>query len=86
MAVSTAQDVRVDEECWGGVGGEAAAYGESEIDWRKGGDRIRPWFFVIYGKLVRSSLPSSAKETAENGIGTYLLGTTNMLEYRWCEK
>ncbi len=42
---------------------EAAANGESKIDWRKGGDRILPWFFVIYGKLVRSSLPSSAKDS-----------------------
>ena len=34
-AVPMAQDVREDEEHWGGVGGEAAAHGKSEIDGRK---------------------------------------------------
>ncbi len=48
MAVPGAQVVRVDEEHWGGGGGEAAAHGKSKIDWRKGGNRICPWFFVIW--------------------------------------
>jgi hypothetical protein len=33
----------------GGVGGEDAAHGKSEIGGRKMEDRIRPWFLVIYG-------------------------------------
>ena len=45
----------------GGVGGEDAAHGESEIGGRKMEDRIRPWFFVIYGELVRSSPPLHEK-------------------------
>ena len=43
------------------MGGEDAAHGESEIGGRKMEDRIRPWFFVIYGELVRSSPPLCQK-------------------------
>jgi hypothetical protein len=45
----------------GGVGGEDAAHGESEIGGRNMEDRICPWFFVIYGELVRSSPPLCQK-------------------------
>ena len=43
------------------MGGEDAAHGESEIGGRKMEDRIRPWFFVIYGELVRTSPPLRQK-------------------------
>jgi hypothetical protein len=43
------------------VGGEDAAHGESKIGGRMMEDRIRPWFFVIYGELVRSSPPLHEK-------------------------
>ncbi len=63
-AVPTAQDVRLDAERWGGVGGEAAAHGKSEIDGRKYEDGICPWFLrFLSSASVSLSLPWPKKGT-----------------------
>ncbi len=51
----------------GGVGGEDAAHGESEIGGQKMEDRPDlSWFFVIYA--------DSSPHQPKNGTGTYLRG------------
>ncbi len=42
--IPMAQDIRLDAEHWGGVGGEATTHDESKIGRRKLEDGICPWF------------------------------------------